>query len=156
RQLVLRDLRVRYKQAALGLAWAVFMPILIVMSGVLVRFAISQVTGNPFDRSTVLTLMLKGLAWGFFVAAIGVATPSLTGSGNLITKVYFPREVLPLAAITAAGVDSMIGSIIFVLLFPFLGVALTASALWAPVLVVLFVVLTVGIGVFLSCANVFF
>jgi lipopolysaccharide transport system permease protein len=156
RQLVLRDLRVRYKQAFFGLAWAVFMPALIVISGVLVRFAISQVGSAPFDRAVVGTLALKGLAWGFFVAAIGVSTPSLTGNSNLVTKVYFPRAVLPLATILAQAVDTAIACAIFLMFAPLVGLQWTVNLLWLPLLAVLVVCLTLGLGLLLSAANVFF
>lgn len=155
-QLVLRDLRVRYKQALFGLAWAVFMPALIVLSGLLVRFAISQVAAAPFDRAVVGALALKGLAWGFFVAAVGVATPSLTGNNNLVTKVYFPRAVLPVAAILAQTVDTAIACTAFVLLSPLLGLAWSIQMLWLPVLAALIFCFTTACGLLLGAANVYF
>jgi ABC-type polysaccharide/polyol phosphate export permease len=156
RQLVLRDLRVRYKQAFFGLAWAVFMPALIVLSGVLVRFAISQVGSAPFDRAVVGTLALKGLAWGFFVAAVGVATPSLTGNSNLVTKVYFPRAVLPLATILAQTVDTAIACTAFVVLSPLVGLTWSVQMLWLPVLAALIFCFTTACGLLLGAANVYF
>jgi len=156
RQLVVRDLRVRYKQAALGAAWALFMPGMVVLSGVLVRYAMSQAAGAGFDRTTVATLAAKGLAWGFFAGAIGFATPSITANGGLITKVYFPREVLPLAAILAQAADTTIGLIIFLPLAALLGAHLSMNLLWVPVLVSLLFTFTVALALLLSCANVFF
>jgi ABC-type polysaccharide/polyol phosphate export permease len=153
---MLRDLRVRYKQAFFGVAWAVFMPALIVLSGVLVRFAVSQMTGAPFERGTIGALAVKGLGWGFFVAAIGVSTPSLTGNGGLITKVYFPREVLPLSAIFAQSVDTSVGAFLLLLAWPFLGAQLTVNILWLPLLAALLICTVIALGLILSCANVFF
>jgi ABC-type polysaccharide/polyol phosphate export permease len=156
RQLVIRDLRVRYKQAVLGFAWAVFMPALIVGCGVLIRFVMSRMASAPFDRATLGTLTLKGLAWGFFVSAIGAATASIISNRNLVSKVYFPREALPLAATIATGVDTAMGTVLFLLLTPLFGLHLSAHLLWMPVLVVMYIALTVGVGLFLACANVFF
>jgi lipopolysaccharide transport system permease protein len=156
RQLVIRDLRVRYKQAVLGFAWAIFMPALIVGCGVLVRLAISHVSGTPFDPSTIGGLTLKGLAWGFFVSSINVSTASLIGNRNLITKVYFPREVLPVSAMLAQGVDTATGCVLFLLLAPLFGLDLSVQILWAPLLILLLISTTVAVGMLLACANVFF
>jgi lipopolysaccharide transport system permease protein len=156
RQLVLRDLRIKYKQAVFGLLWAALMPAAIVLSGLVVRFAVAQMTGAAFDRGMAAALAVKGLAWGFFIGAIGLATPSLTSNSNLVTKVHFPREVLPLSAILAQGVDSSIGALIFLLIAPFVGIGLSAALLWVPVLLALLFCLTVAAGLLLSCANAFF
>lgn len=156
RQLVIRDLRVRYKQAVLGFAWAIFMPALIVGCGVLVRLAISHVAATPFNRATIGSLTLKGLGWGFFVASISVSTASLISNRNLITKVYFPRGVLPLASVIAQGVDTAMGSVLFLLLAPLFALHFSASLLWVPLLIALLIMFTLGLGCLLACANVFF
>ena len=155
-QLVLRDVRVRYKQALLGFAWAILMPSLIVLSGTMVRVAMSQFTGAPFSRETIATLLVKGLPWGFFVGAIGFATASLTGNSGLVSKVYFPREVLPLAAILAQAFDSAISTAACLLVLPFLGIVWGLNLLWVPPLLLLLLCFTVAVGLLLSCANVFF
>jgi ABC-type polysaccharide/polyol phosphate export permease len=156
RQFVLRDLRVRYKQAVLGAAWAVFMPVLVVLSGVLVRYAMAQMGSIPFDGRTIAALALKGLGWGFFSGAIGMATPCLITNGNLVAKVYFPREVLPVATILAQGVDSMVGATLLALLAPLLGISFSAGLLWLPALALLLLGFTMALGLVLSAANVFF
>ncbi|MEP6492000.1 MAG: ABC transporter permease [bacterium] len=156
RQLILRDLRIRYKQAVFGVLWAVLMPGLIVLSGLVIRFAVVQMTGSSFDRRMAAALAVKSLAWGFFIGAIGLATPSLTANSNLVTKVHFPREVLPLSAILAQGVDSGIGAVIFLLITPFLGLGVSANLLWLPVLLALLLCLTLAAGLLFSCANAFF
>jgi len=156
RQLVIRDLRVRYKQAVLGAAWALFMPALVVLSGMLVRFAMAQMTAGSFDRTTVAALALKGLGWGFFAGAIGMATPSLAANANLVSKVYFPREMLPVATVLAQGVDTLVGSLLLLTLAPWLGVPLSTGLLWVPLLLALLFCLTTAVALLLSCANVFF
>lgn len=155
-QLTLRDVRIRYKQAVMGFGWAVFMPILIVLSGVIVRFAMATVSGGQLDRSAVATMAVKSLPWAFFVGSLGFAVTSLTGNGNLIGKIYFPREVLPLAAILAQGFDTAIGAAAVCVVLPFLGVVPHWSLFWVPVLLVMLFGFTAAAALFLSAANLFF
>ena len=73
------------------------MPLLVVLAGFLIRLAMATVSGSELRTTTVAGLAVKSLPWAFFVGSIGFAATSLTGNMNLVTKVYFPREVLPLA-----------------------------------------------------------
>ena len=155
-QITRRDIKIRYKQAAMGFAWALFMPILVVMAGLIIRWAIASVGGAPLDKVGAGALMVKGLAWSFFVSTIGFATPSLSGNMTLVTKIYFPREVLPMAAVGAVGFDSLIAGTTVLLLVPFFGAQLSLGLLWVPVLLVLLVAFTSAAALFLSCANLFF
>jgi ABC-type polysaccharide/polyol phosphate export permease len=155
-QLTLRDVRIRYKQAVMGFGWAIFMPVLVVLAGCLVRFGMSQVSGGTIARAEIGGMMVKSVAWAFFVGAIGFATPSLIGSQGLVTKVYFPREVLPLSTILAQLFDSTIGVLVLAIFLPFLGMVWSAQLLWVPVLVLLLVAFTTAAGLFLSCGNLFF
>jgi lipopolysaccharide transport system permease protein len=155
-QLTLRDIRIRYKQAVMGFGWAIFMPLLVVGAGLLIRFSMAQVSGGTLQNHAVGGMAVKALAWSFFVGAIGFATPSLIGSQGLVTKVYFPREILPLSTIVAQAFDSAIGAVALALLLPFLGAVLTPQLLWLPLLVVLLVLFTSAAGLLLSCGNLFF
>ena len=155
-QLTLRDIRIKYKQAALGFGWAVFMPAMIVLAGCLVRFAIMRVNNEPVRLSTIASLSIKGLAWSFFVGTITFATTSLTGNSQLVTKVYFPRAVLPIAATLAQSFDTAIGAGVLLLTLPFLGARWTAALLWVPVLIALLLLFTLASSLFLSCANLFY
>lgn len=155
-QLTLRDIRIRYKQAVIGFGWGLFMPCLIILSGVLVRVAMSQVSGAVLDSASVAGIAVKALPWGFFVGAITFATASLTGNASLVTKIYFPREVLPLSAVLATGFDTLIGTAALLVVLPFIGATLSTSLLWVPVLALLVFLFTVGASLFLSCANLFF
>ncbi len=156
RQLTVRDLRIRYKQAVFGMMWAVLMPALIVMSGLIIRYAIAQMTSSSFDRAMAASLAVKSVAWGFFVGGVGLATPTLLANSNLVTKIYFPREVLPLSSILTQTIDSGIGAILLIVALPFLDVHLSAAQLWAPVMIVLLICLTLAAGLLFSCANAFF
>jgi ABC-type polysaccharide/polyol phosphate export permease len=155
-QLVLRDVKIRYKQAVMGFGWALLMPMLVVMAGFVVRFAMAHVSGQPLDASSLGGMAVKALPWAFFVGAIGFATTSLTSNMNLVTKIYFPREVLPLAAVFAQLFDTAIGATALALLLPFIGAKLSAALLWVPVLVLLTFLFTAGTCIFLACANLFF
>ena len=140
----------------MGLAWALFMPLLVVVAGLIVRLAISSAGGMGINRADAGALMVKGLAWSFFVGSIGFATPSLSGNMTLVTRVYFPREVLPLAAMGAVAFDSLIASSMVLLIVPFLGGVLSPALLWVPLLLLCLVTFTAAASLFLSCANLFF
>lgn len=155
-QLTLRDIKVRYKQATMGFFWAVFMPAMIVVAGLLVRYAMAYFSGRPMDLSGVSGLVVKSIPWAFFVGAMNFATGSLVGNQALVTKIYFPREVLPVASILAQTFDTTIGALAMAILLAFLGVTVSAQIVWLPVLLALLFVFTMGVSMFLACANLFF
>jgi ABC-type polysaccharide/polyol phosphate export permease len=155
-QLTLRDIKVRYKQALMGFAWAILSPVLIIAAGVVVRLAIAGMSGRPLELTELTGIVVKGLGWGFVTGAIGFATTSLTGNSQLITKVYFPRETLPLSVVLASTFDSLIGATAFGLLLPFVGWRPTWAVLWVLPLAVILFTLTLGTALIVSCANLFF
>jgi ABC-type polysaccharide/polyol phosphate export permease len=155
-QLTLRDIRIKYKQAAMGFGWAVFMPILVVMAGLLIRYIMAKAAGQALTGALVGGMALKALCWSFFVGAIGLATVSLISNMEMLTKIYFPREVLPFSTLLAQTVDTLIGGAALTLLLPFVGARLTAQLLWVPLLFALLFTFTLAVAVFLSCANLFF
>ena len=155
-QLTVRDIRVRYKQAVMGFGWAIFLPMLIVLSGVLVRYAMAYLSGSELDTEAIAGLAIKAIPWAFFVGAIQFSSQSLIGNMNLVTKVYFPREVLPLAGLLAQAFDTLLGTAVLFVVLLVLGVAPGLSALWTPPLAVALVLFTTGCALLLSCANVFF
>ncbi len=155
-QLAARDVRIRYKQAVMGFAWAILMPILIVGAGALVRVAIVTMTGARLERAEIGSVILKAFPWAFFSGAIGFAVNSITGSISLVTKIYFPRAILPIATVAANLFDLGVGVVALVAVLPFFGAQLSWALLWAPVLVALLVLLTTGVGAVLACANLFY
>jgi lipopolysaccharide transport system permease protein len=156
-QLTLRDVRIRYKQAIMGFGWALLMPLLVVSAGLLVKVAMAQMSGSEFRSESFAGMAVKALPWTFFVGAIGSATGSLTGNSNLLTKIYFPREVLPTSAVLTQGFDSAIGTIALgVVLFVILRIGVSLQTLWAIPLIVLLFLFTTGAALVLSCANLFF
>jgi ABC-type polysaccharide/polyol phosphate export permease len=155
-QITLRDIRIRYKQAVMGFAWAVLMPALIVGAGMVIRYAMAHLSGGALQTETIVGMAVKSLPWAFFVGAVGFATASLTGNIELVSKVAFPRVVLPLSAALVQSFDLAIGALAVILVVPLAGVDLGIQALWALPLLVLAFVLTTGACIFLSCANLFF
>lgn len=155
-QLVMRDIRVRYAQAVMGFAWAILMPLVIVLAGTMIRVAMATVSGRPLVPSMIGATAVKGLTWAFFSGALGTTTASLLANKPLVTKLYFPREVLPVSAVLAQVFDSSIGALALLLALPFLGLTISAALLWVPLLVLLLFVFTSAVGLFTSCANLFF
>jgi lipopolysaccharide transport system permease protein len=155
-QLTLRDIRVRYKQAALGFAWALLMPTVVVIAGMLVRAAIAYAAGKTLNMHQIASIGVKSVPWAFFLGCINMSLPSLLSNKPLVTKIYFPREILPLSAVLAQTFDSAIGGVIVSLILPFFGIGASLQLLWVPFLLVLLWMLSMGLGLMLSCANLFF
>jgi len=155
-QLTLRDIRIRYKQAVMGFAWAILMPALIVAAGALVRYAMAYLSGSDVQVTEIAGMAVKALPWAFFVGAIGFATNSLVGNLSLVTKIYFPREVLPLSSTLAQTFDSTVGAVALAPILPILGVRYGWTVLWTPYLAVMLFVFTLGTALLLGCANLFF
>lgn len=155
-QLAARDVRVRYKQAVMGFAWAILTPLLLVGAGTLMRVAVATMAGVQLEMSEIGSIALKSFPWAFFAGAVGFAVQSITGNISLVTKIYFPRAVLPLGVVAAHLFDLGIGAATLAVALPFLGAKLSAALLWVPVLAVLLVTFTAATGVFLACANLFF
>jgi ABC-type polysaccharide/polyol phosphate export permease len=155
-QLAARDVRIRYKQAMMGFAWSVLMPLLIVGAGILVRYAVVAMTGVHLDRAEIGTVALKAFPWAFFAGAIGFGVASITSNISLVTKIYFPRSVLPIAVVVSNLFDLAVGVAALLLVLPFLGAKLSLALLWVPVMVALLVVLTAGLCTVLACANLFY
>lgn len=155
-QLALRDVRVRYKQAVLGVAWALLSPALVVLAGVTLRLTLARGAGHATDLAAVVAIAVKAAPWSFFSAAVLGATTSLTSSAPLLTKIYFPREALPLATVLAHLMDLGAGVATVALLVAVAGTPLSAALLWVPVLLALLVLLAVAAGLVLSCLNLFY
>jgi ABC-type polysaccharide/polyol phosphate export permease len=151
-----KEIRIRYKQTVMGFFWALLMPMLIVAAGVLIRQAYAMYSGEAVNMKVVASLCVKSLPWSFFVGAIRFSTNSLTGNSNLVTKIYFPREVFPISAVLAHLFDFCIASIPVIIIVALSGTGVSIHLLWLPLLLVLLILLTMGLGFFLSCGNLFF
>ncbi len=155
-ELMRRDIRVRYKQTALGFAWAILMPMLVVLAGATVRYAMAYIGGRHVGIQDLAGIAIKAVPWSFFVGSMGFATTSLVGQANLVTKIYFPREVLPLASTLAQAFDACIGIFTLLVAFVLLDIRFGMTALWAPALAICAFFLTAGLALLVSCANLFF
>jgi ABC-type polysaccharide/polyol phosphate export permease len=140
----------------MGFAWAVLMPILIIGSGLIVMVAFSTISGNPLKKADVLSIAVKSVPWAFFVGAIRFATNSLIMNKELVTKIYFPREILPFASILANLFDFLIAGAVLLLVLCLARSGISVYLFWTPVLLVLLVLLSAGLGMLLACANLFF
>lgn len=154
--LVYRDIKIRYKQSIMGFLWAVLMPMLIVISGVVVRYAYALASGKPLQTGDIASVAVKSIPWAFLVASIRIACNSLTSNQNLVTKIYFPKEIFPLAAVVSCLFDFLIASGALVILLLFFKIGWSADLAWTPLLLLMMIVLAAGVGMIVSAASLFF
>ena len=147
-----RDIKVRYKQTALGAAWAILQPLLtmVVFSIFFGRLAKVPSDGLPYPIFTYTAL----LPWQLFAYAMNEAGNSLVGSQNLITKVYFPRLVIPISAVTAGLVDFAIAFVVLLGMMAYYGIFPTARIFVLPGLILFAVLTSLAVGLWLSALNV--
>jgi lipopolysaccharide transport system permease protein len=149
-----RDVKVRYKQTALGVAWALLQPLLTMLISTLIFGRLggfgARTGGIPYPIFAYAGL----LPWTFFANAITTSGNSLVGSANLITKVYFPRMIIPGAAVAAGLVDFFIAFVLLIGLMLYYHVGLTWNLLLFPLLVFFTALLATGVGMWLSALNV--
>ncbi len=151
-----RDIKIRYKQAVMGFLWAILMPVFIVAAGLIVRVAVAYTSGKPLNFLDCASVAVKALPWAFFIGSIRFSTTSLVSNGNLITKIYFPREVFPISAVLANLFDLSISSTVLIIFLVFSPIHITVYLLWLPLLILLLILFTMAAGMFFSCGNLFF
>jgi len=151
-----REITIKYKQSVMGFLWAVLMPALIVSAGVLVRVAFARLSGSAVTMSDVALVSTKSVPWAFLVASIRFSSTSLVSNANLVSKIYMPREVFPLATILSQLVDFAVASALLVVILAIAHVGVSVYLIWVPVLLLELVLLTLGIGLFVSAAALFF
>ncbi len=147
-----RDIKVRYKQTALGATWAILQPVLtmILFSIIFGGLAKLPSDGIPYPIFTFTAL----LPWQLFAFALSQASNSLVGSQNLISKVYFPRLVIPFSSVVAGLVDFVIAFLVLVGLMAFYGISLTSAILLLPLFLLLALTSAMAVGLWLSALNV--
>jgi lipopolysaccharide transport system permease protein len=151
-----RDIMIKYKQTVMGFLWAIFMPLIIVAAGVLVKKAFSIISGKPMDLAQLSSVSVKALPWAFFVGSVRFATNSLINNNNLITKIYFPREVFPISAVLANLFDLFVASVVLVVMLAIAGIGVSIYLLWLPLILLSLILLATGLGMLLASANLFF
>ena len=151
-----RDIRIRYKQSVMGLLWAILMPAAVIAAGVVVRVTMARVANQPVSMRDLTPVFVKSVAWAFFVSSIRTGTNSLVSNSTLVTRIYFPRLVVPLSSVLANLLDLAVASCVLVLILAGAGVTVGVTVLWLPLLITLLIVLTAGLAIFLSAAGLFF
>lgn len=151
-----REIRIKYKQSVMGLLWAVLMPCLIIAAGVMVRAAYAKLSGVPMGYAQIATVSVKALPWAFVISAVRFATVSLTGNANLVTKIYFPKDIFPISAILSQLFDFAIAAAFLAVLLTVAQIGVSLYLCWVPVLLLCLIILVTGLGIFLSAANLFF
>jgi lipopolysaccharide transport system permease protein len=149
--LVWRDVKVRYKQTALGAAWAVLQPLftMMVFSLFFGRLAKVPSDGLPYPVFAFAALV----PWTLFANGITFSSLSLVGSANMIKKVYFPRLTIPVATVAAGVPDFLIGFAVLLVVMAWHGIAPTWKVFWLPAFIVLALATCLGVGLWLSALN---
>lgn len=158
-----RDIRVRYKQSVLGVAWAVLVPLSMMLVFTFVFTRAIDARGVLNVEMPYALFAYSGLVpWAFFSTSLSGSVSSLVGNRNLVTKVYFPREVFPISCVGSAFVDFCVAMVVLggLVLYFHAQTGWAFEPTWAitflPVVVVVQIVLTVGLGLMLAMANLFY
>lgn len=150
--LVWRDLKVRYRQTALGALWVMGQPLLFTLLFTLVfnRLARIDIPGLPYAAYALAGL----LPWNFFSAGVMAAANSLVGNASLITKVYFPRVLVPAAGVLGALADLGVAALLLAAVLAWYGIVPSGNVVLLPLVVLLAAALTLGLGLWLAALNV--
>jgi len=147
-----RDVKVRYKQTALGILWAILQP---VMMMVVFSLFFGKLGRMSSDGLPYAPWSLAGLVpWTFFAYGLAQSSGSLVGSQNLIKKVYFPRLVIPISSVLGGIVDFVISFAILLVMMPFFHLWPSVNIVWLPVFLLLAFVSSLGVGLWISALNV--
>jgi lipopolysaccharide transport system permease protein len=151
-----RDILVRYKQAVIGVAWAVLQPVVTMVVFTVVFNKILGVQSPASDMPYAVFSYTGLLPWLFFAGALSRSSASLVGNANLLTKVYFPRLVIPISAVLAGLVDLGISFLVLIVLMAGYGIAPTWHVVFLPVFVLLAFTTALGVSLWLSALNVLY
>jgi len=150
--LVWRDIKVRYKQTALGATWAIIQPFftMVVFSIFFGHLGKIPSDGIPYPIFSFVALV----PWTFFASGLGQSSNSRVGSSNLTPKVYFPRLIIPLASVFSGIVDFALAFVVLLGMMLYYGIIPTLNVLWLPLFLLLALVTSLGVGLWLSALNV--
>lgn len=149
-----RDLKVRYKQSVLGVLWALLKPF---MNMVVFTIFFGQLAKIPSDGIPYPIFSYTGLLpWGFFAAALEVSTRSMLQSGGMVSKIYFPRIIVPLSSVFANLVDFLIAFTILIGMMIYYQITPTINTLWLPVFILLAMITAIGVGLWFSALLVMY
>lgn len=147
-----RDVKVRYKQTALGVGWAILQPVLTTIVFTVFFGHVAKVSSGGVPYSLFVFSAL--LPWTLFASGVMQASNSLVGNTNMITKVYLPRLALPIAAIASAALDFLLATVVLVGMLAYFGVHVALRMLLAPTFVVLALAAATAVGTLLAALNV--
>lgn len=148
-----RDIKVRYKQTVIGAAWSIIRPLLTTIIFTIVFSRIARLD-NPGNAPYMLMVFAGMLPWQFFSNALSEASSSLVGNANLITKVYFPRMIIPASSVITSLVDFAISFIILLGMFAWFRYIPSWHIIFLPVFIVLAFLCAFGVGLYLTAVNV--
>lgn len=153
--MTVRHLRGQYKQSVLGYAWAFVNPL---SQMLILSFVFSTIVGvsTAANEPYPLFLFVGLVPWIFFSGALSAGTDSVTGASSLVTKVYFPREVLPTAAVLTKIVDLFFGMVIFAMIMAYYGRLPESTSYWFPILFSIHMLFTLGLTYPLAALNLYF
>lgn len=152
--LVWRDVKVRYKQTALGVAWIILQPL---VSMVIFTLLFGVLLNAPSNGAPYPIFAYAGLLpWNYFAGSLTRSSQSLVGSANLITKVYFPRLVIPISGVLGGLVDFAVASVVLAGLMLVYRIPPTANVVWLPFFLLLAMATALGFGLWLAALNVRF
>lgn len=151
-----RDILVRYKQAVLGVAWAILQPLLTMIVFTVVFNMVLGVKSPSSDVPYAVFSFAGLLPWQFFSGALSRSGMSLVGNANLLTKIYFPRLVIPISAVLAGLVDLGISFLVLIGLMAAYGIAPTWHIVFLPLFVVLALATALAVSLWLSALNVLY
>ena len=149
-----REFRVRYSQSVMGAAWAILQPlVLMIIFSFVFSFVLKIDTGGiPYPVFSYVGT----LPWTLFATSITFAVPSLVSNMNLVSKIYFPREVLPISSILVGLVDFAIASVLLIPMLLIFRIPITWTVLLVPLILLIQTILTLGISLYASAVNVFY
>jgi len=150
--LTLRDIKVRYKQTLMGVAWVIIQPLttMLIFTLVFNRFVRLDAGSLPYPLFALSGLLL----WLFFANAVTNSTHSLISNANLITKVYFPRMFIPAASVAAGVVDLLVAFLLLIFMVFYYGITLTSNLLLLPLFILMMTLLALGVGLLSAALTV--
>jgi lipopolysaccharide transport system permease protein len=149
-----REFIIRYKQTAIGIIWAIIQPVSLMLLFTFIFGVVLQTTQKSYPYT--LFYFAGVLPWTFFSGATNFAVSSLSGNFNLVTKIYFPREIIPLSGVAINFFDYLIGFAVYCLLLLFYRVPLTWNFLWLIPLLAMLVLYTTSVSLLLAALNVYY
>lgn len=151
--LVVRDLKVRYKSSVLGFVWSLLNPLLMMLVFTVV---FTLLMPNRSIAHFPIFLLSGLLPWNFFSTAVVGSITSIVGNAHLVKKVYFPREILPMATVLSNGVNFLLALVVLFAMLFVARIGLTVWILWLPVIILVQIIFTLGLAFMLATLNVFY